>query len=1021
MDAPLEAGVRKIAVMKCAQTGGPLALDTPIPTPGGWTTMGALRPGDIVFDETGRPTAVTAVSDVMAGKACFAVTFSDGTSIVADDVHRWAVESAVAIAHGAPDLRRTRLGRPRAGEVAAYRGVVTTADLASTLKTPGGRSRYAIPLAGPLACADAELPLHPYVLGLWLGNGHSYAAQIIQHADDADVVMAELQACGLTPVRLPARPEAGRAVTIALDPVRDTYRHRTHCRRGHALVEAGRTPRGACRTCHRQQVAQSQTGRPRDPVIDAPDGIAARLARLGLLKGRLSTRHHQKHIPPQYLRASIAQRWALLQGLMDTDGTCSTKGRPSYFTTNAALRDGLLELLRSLGLKPTAAPRRGRVKVAAAKQYQCQDGWVIGFTAYRDHPVFRLARKQARLLDRATRRPAKALRRRIVAVDPVPSVPVRCITVAAASHLYLAGRAMVPTHNSEALHCILGFHMEYDPCPMLFVHPTAEVAQEWSKERLNDMLRTTPALAKVVHDKRGDRESNTAESTLGLKLFDGGFLAIGGANTPNTFARRAVRIAIGDDVDRFPAVVGDEGDPLDLLAGRTTTFFDPLLIAVSTPTLKNGRIDTLFQMSDQRRYHVECPECGHWDWITWSDGAHFRVVWDDENPHTAALQCPICAERLPEHVRRQMVADGEWRPTAEAKEEGLIGFQLPAMVSTLGLGLPDLVAQWLAARRKGKESLRVFINTRLAEGWEDRRERLDPTGLMKRREAYDPTHTGVEVPGRAVCLTCGVDVQDDRFELQVQAWGPALERWVVDVRVIPGDTKQADTHQALLDALSRRYTHASGHQLPILATCIDTGHNTHEIYSFVARYQARRIFATKGFAGKTGEPIVGKPSEKRSGAKDARPVRLYPVNVDDAKADVLAALSLPAPRPELGDTPQPGYMHLPLEVDTINDEFCAQLCAEHRETRYNRQRVATHQVWVQDRERNEGLDTAVLALAAFKLLNPNIRQYQERLATTPPPTARPAAAEASPAAPSPATTRQAPRSRFAPSAYLQRR
>lgn len=555
--------------------------------------------------------------------------------------------------------------------------------------------------------------------------------------------------------------------------------------------------------------------------------------------------------------------------------------------------------------------------------------------------------------------------------------------------------------GSESLHNIVGYFIEHDPCPMLFVHPTAHVADEWSKERLADMVRSTPALAAVVREKRAPRGKGTEDgSTLQLKMFPGGFLALGGANTPNTFARRSVRVAIGDDVDRFPAVVGEEGDPADLLHNRTTSFYDGFSIFVSTPTIKGGRIDALFERSDKRRYFVTCPDCGRQDFITWSDPAHFRVAFDDRNAETARLECASpehggCGVYLYEPERRQMVHGGIWRPTTTAKDRGVVGFHLPAMLSTIGsVTLQTLVEKWLSARERGKESLRVFINTALAEGWEDRGSRMDPHALVSRREDYGE---GVEVPAPAVVLTAGVDVQADRFELTVVGWGPANERWLVDHRVVPGDPKQPETRTALLEALARRYTHASGHQLPISATCVDTGFATEEMYDFVLAYQARRIFATKGFAGKSGEPIVGKPSEKRYG-KNPRPVRLWPVNVDDAKAEVMNSLSLEAPGP--------GYLHFPVHLDTVHEEYFAQLCAEHRETRYNKAGVATHFVWVLDRDRNEALDTAVLALAAYRLLNPNIRQMAETLAAipvAPPGVGAPSSGHQHPTPPAPST------------------
>lgn len=536
------------------------------------------------------------------------------------------------------------------------------------------------------------------------------------------------------------------------------------------------------------------------------------------------------------------------------------------------------------------------------------------------------------------------------------------------------------TGGSEALHNILGYHIHHDPCAMLFVHPTATVAEEWSKDRLSDLIRSSPALRQLVRDKRSPRGSHEAESTLSFKVFTSGFLAVDGANSPNAFARWSVKRAFGDDVDRWPAALGEEGDPVDLLRNRVESFYDGFVYYVSTPTLKGGRIDTLFQRSDQRRYFLQCPACGRWDYVTWSDAKHVRVTFDDHDPETARLECPDtehggCGIHLYEPERLAMVEHGEWRPTVVPKEPGLAGFHLPAMLSTIGSRtLPGLVEKWLSATSKGKEATRVFINTQLAEGWEDRGARMDSHTLLNRREDYGE---GVDVPFDAVALTAGIDVQDNRLEMHVWGWGSAMERWLVDVHIIPGNPKHASTWTAVLGALHRRYTHATQHQLPILSTCIDSGFSADEVYDFVLAHQARRVFATKGFAGRSGNPIVGKPSEQKYG-KRPRPVRLYPINVDDAKTDLYSALALTGAGP--------GRLHFPSHLEAVDEEYFAQLCAEHKETRYNSSKVATHTVWVQDRERNEALDGEVLALAAFKLLNPNIAQMRQVLLTTPPPT-----------------------------------
>ena len=242
--------------------------------------------------------------------------------------------------------------------------------------------------------------------------------------------------------------------------------------------------------------------------------------------------------------------------------------------------------------------------------------------------------------------------------------------------------------GSEAINNIIGYHVQHNPCPMLIVHPIHTAAEAWSKERLADMIRTTPALAAVVRDKAQPRlVAHQAESTLSLKMFPGGFIAMGGANSPNTFARWSVRLAIGDDVDRFPPVVGEEGDPSGLLVNRTISFYDALSIFVSTPTLKGGRIDSMYANSDRRRYFLQCPVCKRWDWVTWNDPQHFRVGYDGADPETARLECPPddfggCGARMFEPERREMVRGGEWRPTTRALEPGLAGFHLPAMISS---------------------------------------------------------------------------------------------------------------------------------------------------------------------------------------------------------------------------------------------------------------------------------------------------------------------------------------------------
>lgn len=505
--------------------------------------------------------------------------------------------------------------------------------------------------------------------------------------------------------------------------------------------------------------------------------------------------------------------------------------------------------------------------------------------------------------------------------------------------------------GSEAIANQLGYHIHRRPCPILLAHPTADGAAEWMKETFDDMVRSTPELAALVRDRRAPRGTRQAESTLAHKRFPGGYLAAVGGNSPNAYARRSCRIVIADDASRLPPVVGEEGDPASLLRNRTETWPDALRIFVSTPTFEDDVIDMAWKRSDQRRFHLTCPGCGRLDYITWSDRSHYRVVWEESNPETARLECAGCGARLTEPERRAMVLAGRWVATRKPDEPGIAGFHLPRTVSILGNALLSaLVADWMGARAKGREALRVFVNTALGEPWSDRDvPKLDAHVLMARREEY-----AAEVPAGAVILTAGVDVQADRLELQVVGWGEHLERWVVAYSTIDGDPRRAETWAALASKLSEGYEHESGQTLPIMATCVDSGFLADEVYKFTLGNQHRRVWAIKGESHGTAEPLVMR-SVDRAPSKTARPVRLKRLNVDAGKAELSSALSMPPGR---------NGVHFPGE---LGESYFVQLTVETRQRHYVR--GVAHEVWVKrEGARNEAWDTLIYARAAFDLL-----------------------------------------------------
>jgi replicative DNA helicase len=360
--------------------GKALALDTPVPTPAGWTTMGELRAGDQVFDESGAVCNIVHAFDVLHGRPCYRVTFTGGETIVSDAEHQWVTRSEAARA-SANNTRQKRGERktilPKGTDQTwkrTYPSVVTTEQIASTMHVRG-RLNHAVAMCGAIEPQqNIALPIPPYTLGVWLGDGSSYYGGLTC-ADDQ--IISELTADGTAPVKWPS--------------------------------------------------GKYSYGLPR---------LIGRLRLVGVLEN--------KHIPTPYLRASAAQRLALLQGLMDTDGYASKVGDCEFTSVNRRLVDDFVELVRSLGMR--ANVRVGRATIAG--RYIGPKYRVI-FAALM--PVFRLSRKLARLnLNSKTYR-----HRKIIAVERVASVPVRCIAVDSKSHQYLVSKSFIPTHNSEFLDALM--------------------------------------------------------------------------------------------------------------------------------------------------------------------------------------------------------------------------------------------------------------------------------------------------------------------------------------------------------------------------------------------------------------------------------------------------------------------------------------------------------------------------------------------------------------------------------------
>jgi replicative DNA helicase len=382
-------------------TGKALSLDTPIPTPSGWTTMGGLVAGDELLDEQGQPCRVSVATPVMLDRRCYEVVFDDGSTIVADADHQWlAYDYPAWRSHRDRQYRASRPPRNPASsrDQTAHRRnprVVTTQQMREEgiHVRRDSRPNWYIALSKPLDLPEVELPVDPYVLGCWLGDGKTKGSEITVGEADWRHFHHEFTSAGYH-------------------------------------FESGRRPQWATVPVGGKGTAQGYGG---------PLRVLTReLQSVGLLAGR------RKHIPAMYLRASMKQRLALLQGLLDTDGHISPNGSVDLCLSNLLLLEHARELVCSLGHKPGPIRERS-VRLPGGRS---GSAWRFGWVPL--DPVFRLPRKAERYESARSRRTSgRIARRAVTAIRPVPSVPVRCITVDSPSRLYLAGREMIPTHNTS--------------------------------------------------------------------------------------------------------------------------------------------------------------------------------------------------------------------------------------------------------------------------------------------------------------------------------------------------------------------------------------------------------------------------------------------------------------------------------------------------------------------------------------------------------------------------------------------
>lgn len=508
--------------------------------------------------------------------------------------------------------------------------------------------------------------------------------------------------------------------------------------------------------------------------------------------------------------------------------------------------------------------------------------------------------------------------------------------------------AATQTGKTEAGNNWIGSAIDLAPGPIMMVQPTIDMGKRYSKQRIQPMIDATARLRDKILPARSRDSGNT---TL-VKEFPGGFLLITGANSAAGLRSMPVRDLFLDEVDAYPHDVDGEGDPISLAERRQSTFWRRKRLKTSTPTTKGAsRIESAFLATEQSYYHVPCPHCKELQKLSWSG-----VRWPHGKPEDACYVCAHCGAEIYEHQKSWMLHNGVWiAAVPENATERRRGFHISALYSPLGLkSWADCVMEFLQAtqaKERGDVSLlKTFVNTVLAETWEEGGDRPDVAALSKRAEAYSLR----EVPAGVLVITAGVDVQGDRLQIHIVGWGADDESWICDWAVLYGDPAQAETWKALEAYLARPLAREDGATLKLSAVAIDSGgHHTHEVYQACRANRAKHWLAVKG-SSMASRPILGKPTDvdiNHKGAKLKKAAQVWSIGTDTAKALIYGRMKVAS---------GPGCVHFSHDLEA---DYYAEVTSENLVTRYLKGRPRLE--WVKPAgRRNEGLDTLVYALAA---------------------------------------------------------
>lgn len=492
----------------------------------------------------------------------------------------------------------------------------------------------------------------------------------------------------------------------------------------------------------------------------------------------------------------------------------------------------------------------------------------------------------------------------------------------------------------------LGYIIAHDPAPVMYVLPTIDTARKFSEQRLTPAINLMPVLQERIPPARSRDSGNT---TL-MKKFPGGVLVLSGANSSASLASMPIKYLILDELSKYPTDLDEQGGAEQQALRRQSSFVRRKTLRISSPTIKDAcAITAAYEAGDQSQLFLPCPHCGH-----------KQVLTIDQITDDGQYLCTGCGKLIQEHHKTLMLEAGEWVAGLPERSATHRSFDIWSADAAIGLGYTwREIADLRAEARKDPAKEVVFVNTILGKDYEGASQKVEANDLQQRAGKW----VRRTVPRGGFILTAGVDVQVNRFAVQIVAWGRNEQAFVVDYVELPADPTRKEDWDILWEFLAQPVANAAGITLHISAAAVDSGNWTQEVYNAVRPRQSHGVMAIKGSKDAT-KPIIGRASKQEvdtKGRTQRRGVNLWVIGVNSAKSTLMQRL--------LGDTDRDEdsrMIHFPADLP---DDYYTMLTAERFDLAAKR--------WLKKKgARNEALDTLVYAYAAA--LSPSIRIHVKR-------------------------------------------